>query len=403
VLGDLDVDGDNRADLITLTNHTSDSRVFVYNSLGQLLYTMPILQAHNGVAVSVGKMPDMNGDGRNEFLVGINDYSGLGKVLLVSGPTGAVLRQNQGLLFGDKTCDFVRSMGDLDGDGVHEYAAFPWITAFRAIVLVWSGATGQLLRTWDEFGNSVLTGEDFDRDGVPDLAIGSDWVIAPNLYGSTRVYSGRDGGELWRVDNVPFVPYGQGSNGYWGWMEYRASLGLHPNDAYPTIAWLDADWIMVGTQRGRVRAYRTNFVDQGAVRGRPCSSAADLMPLIGARRQPSAASGQNPARITVARGQPGSAAWLNLGLATQNTFAGLPLPIGLAGFGLPGCWLQVAPIASTFTVLGTTRIDLGYGFVDLPQRFAPATTGLRIAAQWLLFDPATLAYAASEVHELSLQ
>jgi hypothetical protein len=321
-------------------------------------------------------------------------------VLLLSGNTGAVIRQHQGLLPGDKTCDFVSDMGDLDGDAVHDYAAFPWITSARAIVVVWSGATGQVLRTWDEFGNSVITGEDFDRDGVPDLAIGADWLISPNVYGSTRVYSGRDGAELWRVNNAPFVPYGQGSQGFYGWMEYAASLGLQPGDAYPTIAWIDVDWWMVGTVRGRVRAYRTNFARQGTVYGQPCSTAAQA-PLICVRRQPSAPAGQNRARVTLARGQPGAAAWLMLGFPNRTADANLP-PLDLAPFGMPGCLLHVWPFTSRFTTLGTNGIDAGFGFVDLLHPFAPAL-GTLLAAQWIWFDPTTLGHGASEAHELRLQ
>ena len=121
------------------------------------------------------------------------------------------------------------------------------------------------------------------------------------------------------------------------------------------------------------------------------------------RRQPTAPIGQNPARITLARAHPGAAAWLNVGLPSQTTIAGVPLPIDLSSYGLPGCWLQVAPIASVFLMLGTSGVDRGYGFVDVPHGFAPAATGTRIAAQWLWLDPVTLGYGASEVHELWLQ
>ena len=398
MVGDFDVDGDGRSEFAMAQMNTGSSFLFVYNSDGTLRYSIDTLANYNGVATSVSKMPDMDGDGHDDLLLGINDAS-LGTVLLLSGDTGAVIRQTQGLQPGDKTCDCVSGMGDLDGDGVHDYAAFPWITAARAIVVVWSGATGQVLRTWNEFGNSVITGEDFDRDGVPDLAIGADWLISPNVYGSTRVYSGRDGAELWRVNNAPFVPAGQGSTGFYGWMEYSASLGVQPGDAYPTIAWLDADWIMVGTIAGRVRGYRASFARQGTVYGQPCSTGAQP-PLIGARRQPTAPTGQNQARVTLARGHPGAAAWLMIGFPDWTIDATVP-PIDLSPYGMPGCLLQVWPFTSRFTTLGTNGIDAGYGHVDLPQQFA-ATFGTRLVTQWLWFDPATLGYGASEVHELRL-
>lgn len=398
MVGDLDLDGDGRSEFVT-HNMGSSSTAVVYNSNGTVRYTTP---GQGGVVTSVGKAGDINGDGHPEILVGINDVTGRGLVLVVSGFSGTIIRQHQGQLIGDKTCDFVRSMGDLDGDGIDDYAAFPWITAARDIVLVWSGATGNLIRTWNEFPNSVITGEDFDRDGVPDMVIGADWLTPSGAYGRTRMYSGRDGAELWRVENAPFTPYGQGTNGSYGWMEYSASLGVQPGNAYPTIAWLDVDWAVVGTLNGRVRAFHTNFIGQGAVRGRACSSQ-PTRPLIGVRRQPTAPVGQNPARVTVARGPTGAIGLLLLGFANQTSYAGVPLPIRVDSLGLTGCELQVAPIVSVLTLLGTTGIDAGYSYVDLNRSFAPAAVGTRVAAQWLMLDPANLKFGGSEVHELSLQ
>jgi hypothetical protein len=185
-------------------------------------------------------------------------------------------------------------------------------------------------------------------------------------------------------------------------MEHSASLGFQPGDAYPTIAWLDVDWWAVGTVRGRVRAFRTNYAGQSIVRGSACASSGRA-PLIGVRRRPSAVSAENRARVTVARGPVGASAWLLVGFANQTTYAGLLLPIPLATVGLPGCALQVAPIITPFTTLGAAGIDAGYGFVDLNHSLSSTVTGTRVAAQWLLLDPANIQYGMSEVHELSLR
>lgn len=398
LLGDLDVDGDGLTDFVTITSDPTDSRVFVYDNSGATRYVLNLVTY--GMVISVGKMGDMNGDGGDDFLVGIND-GWRGVVLLVSGMTGAILRTSYGLQPGDKTCDFASNIGDIDADGVDDYAAFPWLTAQRAIVVAWSGQTGLVIRTWDEFANSVIVGEDFDLDGVPDMAIGADWQIAPNVYGSTRVYSGRDGLELWRINNAPFTPYGQGSSGFYGWMEYSASLGVQPGDAYPTIAWIDIDWWQAGSYPGRVRAYRTNYAEQGPIVGTPCSNYGTL-PLIGARKFQATPITQR-ARITVARGPAGGGAWLNFGFANQTSYGGVPLPIDLAAYGLPGCNLYVGPITSAFTVLGATGIDSGYGHFDMVQRLTSATTGVSIVAQWLLFDPVTLSYGGTARHQLKVQ
>ncbi|MFY9342071.1 MAG: VCBS repeat-containing protein [Planctomycetota bacterium] len=406
LLGDLDVNGDGRPDFLTITSHPSDSRVFVYDNSGTTRYLLQISGVH-GVAVSLANMGDMNADGGDDFLVGVNDYTTQGKVLLVSGMTGAILRTSMGLLPGDKTCDFASNVGDIDGDGVTDYAACPWLSASRAIVVFWSGQTGQVIRTLPEFANSVVTGEDLDQDGVPDFVIGADWqvtTVPPHRYGSTRAYSGRDGTELWRVNNLPVFSGSAGSNAGFGWMEFAVSLGAQPGNPYPAIAWYDWNWALAGTYSGRVRGFRTNFAGQSPVSGTPCSTTAEA-PILGVRQVQPSISSTYPqhTRITVAKGLPGAAAWLNLDYATATSFGGIPLPVALDPYGLPGCDLYVGPTASVFQVLGTSGIDRGYAQVELPRPLSPLTIGTSLVAQWLLFDPATLDYAATQKHQFRLQ
>ena len=108
---------------------------------------------------------------------------------------------------------------DLDGDGVNDYAGFPWWSAARAMITVFSGQTGAVIRTWPEFAASAITGEDVDLDGVPDLVLGADYPVA-GTYGRTLAFSGRDGAELWRVDNFGAPP--PTSTGTSGWMTHAA-------------------------------------------------------------------------------------------------------------------------------------------------------------------------------------
>jgi hypothetical protein len=406
MLGNIDVDGDARADAVTMTSHTSDSRVFVYNSDGSTRYTLQVSGVY-GVAISLAQLGDRDGDGGDDFLVGINDYSTRGTILLISGRTGAVLRTTQGLQPGDKTCDFVSNLGDIDGDGVPDYAGFPWITASNAVVVCYSGQTGQVIRTLPEFGNSVIVGEDFDLDGVPDLAIGADWQVTtapPHCYGQTRAYSGRDGTELWRVNNLPYFNDPTGSNGGNGWMEYSAALGPQPGNPYAAIAWMDLNWFLTGTVSNRIRAWRTNFAAQGPVTGAACSTTAQT-PIIGVRQtQPTVSSSYtHHTRITVARGLPGSLGLLCLDYATATSFAGLTLPIALDPIGLPGCQLYVGPTATALCVLGTQGIDRGYAVVELGRPMSATTTGTAIVAQWVLLDFGNLDHAVTQKHQLRFQ
>ena len=57
------------------------------------------------------------------------------------------------------------------------------------------------------------------------------------------------------------------------------------------------------------------------------------------------------------------------------------------------------------TLLGWRRLRLGTGHaaVDLPYPLAASGLGVAAVGQWLVYDPATLGYAASQKHEVRLQ
>jgi hypothetical protein len=394
ILGDLDVNGDGRPDLVTATGTTAGSDVFVYDSSGALLYSLPFF-VHGRIVISLAKMGDMDGDGCDDFLVGCNDISNRGALVLVSGRTGSTIQVSYGLLPGDRTSEYVQNLGDIDGDGITDYVGFPYWSAFRAIVVAFSGRTGLPIRSWNEYGNSAVAGEDFDQDGVPDLVIGADWPInPPNIWGSTRCYSGRDGTELWRVDNFA-PPQGTGSNGTTGWMEHSASLGVQPGSPYPVVAWMDIHWFVVGTAKGRIRAYDPARAGQGPVTGTACTSTGSL-PLIGTRKLGTSIAGTG-SRITVAKTHPNALAVLNL------AFTALPGPVDLTPLGFQGCTVYVDPVASYLRVTGTTGIDHGYAAVDLPYPPTTAISGTTAVGQWLVFEPATLAHAATQMHGIRLQ
>lgn len=394
MLGDLDVDGDRRPDLVTITSHPSESDVYVYDHEGSLRYTLPCL-AKNRIAISLAKLGDLDSDGCDDFVVGCNDASDRGLQWVISGRTGDPIRETFGLLPGDRTSEHVSNLGDIDGDGINDYAAFPYWSASRAIAVAWSGATGTVIRSWNDYANSVVTGEDFDQDGVNDIVTGADWpVIPPNHYGSSRCTSGRDGSELWRVDVVPFPP-GQGSNGTTGWMESSASLGVQPGSPYPVLAWLDINAFLSGNYYGRTRAYDGTRAGQGPVTGTPCTSSGTL-PRIGVRKL-GAGTANTGCRITVALTHPNALA------ALQLAFSALPTPVDLSPLGFTNCVIYVDPAAVWLRVTGTTGIDRGYAAVDLPHPLTAAATGIDAVAQWLVYAPTTLDHAATQLHALRMQ
>ena len=393
-IGDLDTDGDGRPNVVTLSWSGAQSDVYVYNHHGRELYRLPFALS-NREAISLAAVGDQDGDGCDDFIVGLSELSFRGEVRLISGRTGATLRSSYGLLPGDATFEHATNFGDVDGDGFDDYGAFPWWSAARAKPVVWSGATGAVLRTYSEYADSLIACEDFDLDGVNDLLINNEFPISPpQVYGRTIVYSGRDGTELWRLEN--YLGSGQPSS---GWGRHSASLGVQPGSPYPVVSWFDyyyRDWnLPLGLSHGRIRAFRAAFAGQGPVAGRPCSSTGQE-PLIGARKT---ATGS---RITIAKAPPASLAWLNLMIGNPGSYGGVSLPVSLAPWGFPGCELHVAPQVSYLRTTGTSGIDRGYAAVDLNVHLA-AAQGVAVQAQWLTYDASTGDYAATARHSLLLQ
>jgi hypothetical protein len=391
LLGDLDVDGDGRPDLITNTFGSTAGEVFVYDNGGTLLYTVPCYPLGR-YPVSLAKMGDLDGDGCDDFLIGCVEPSARGLQWLVSGKTGNTIRETYGLLPGDHLALHACNLGDIDGDRVDDYAAFPWYTALRQIGVAYSGATGAVIRSWADFPNSVVAGEDFDQDGVPDLVTGGDWILGPSLHGRTLCFSGRDGSELWRVDVVPFAP-GTGSTGS-NWMFYSANLGAPPGNPYPAVAWMDTQWITIGTSYGRIRTYDGARAGQGPVTGTACTSSGTL-PLIGVRKL-GTGTANTGFRTTVAKTHANALAALNF------AFTPLATPVDLTPLGFAGCTVYVDPIATFLQVTGTTGIDRGYAAVDLPHPLSAAAVGTDVVAQWLVYEPATRAHAATQMHAIRL-
>jgi hypothetical protein len=393
MLGDLDTDGDGFPNLVTLSWSGPESDVYVYNNRGLLQYKLP-MAAFNREAISLAGMGDMDGDGCDDFIIGISEPTARGEVRLISGRTGATLRSSYGIAPGELTFQFATNVGDLDGDGVNDYAAFPWWSAFQLRIVIWSGATGAVLRTFADYAESVIACEDLDLDGVNDLVLGSEYWVQPNVYGRTIALSGRDGTELWRIEN--FLGSWQPSS---GWGRFAASLGVQPGSPYPVVSWLDIMYknltLPLGGAQGRVRAFGGAYAGQGPVVGTPCSSTSHV-PQIGTRNT---ATGS---RITIAKAEPGAFAWLNLMVGNPASYGGVALPMSLDTIGFPGCMLHVAPEISFLRMLGTTGIDRGYAAVDLNWHLA-AAQGYVLQAQWLTFDPPSLAYSATARHAIQLQ
>jgi hypothetical protein len=139
---------------------------------------------------------DVNGDGVGDLLVGAPRVAFIGYAYVFSGADGTILRTFVGENYDDLFGRQAIRCGDMDGDGIAEYA----ISAERADhtsndagrVRVFSGQTGAVLYYFDGDGGGVSLGSslaalgDVNSDGVADLAV-AQWKHHP---GSVKVFSG---------------------------------------------------------------------------------------------------------------------------------------------------------------------------------------------------------------------
>jgi hypothetical protein len=170
---------------------------------------------HSRFGSSVATISDIDADGVDDVLVGEPFYTlgtatNTGRVSIFSGRTGAVLRTHWGFFGREYLGTSVARAGDIDGDGVGEYlVGVPgWVDEAGA-VYVYNGRTGDRyyyssLEAGYREGDSVAGLGDVDGDGVPDFAVG-----APKV-GTVTVVSGKTNQFLYvRYDPTPNNFFGQ--------------------------------------------------------------------------------------------------------------------------------------------------------------------------------------------------
>ena len=164
---------------------------------GHVVHEWPAVsaQAFPAFGAALANAGDLDGDGRDEILVGAPspDGEGPGFVRLFDGAAGVPAWEASGAAAGDGFGSALAKVGDLDGDGVADLAVGAPGTAGgeAGYVRVLSGASGAVLREFPgaggRFGAALAPAGDADGDGVPDLAVG-----APGL-NRVDVLSGANG------------------------------------------------------------------------------------------------------------------------------------------------------------------------------------------------------------------
>ena len=160
--------------------------VYVYDSnSGALIWNVTGDSALDRLGSSTAVLTDLDQDGWNEVLVGapasdtfLSQAPGYARVY--SGATGAILFTVTGAQADDQFGTSVTATGDLDKDGIPDFAvgAISGGAAGAGYVQTFSGATGQVIATMhgeaseENFGTSLAATGNID-DGLADLVVGA--------------------------------------------------------------------------------------------------------------------------------------------------------------------------------------------------------------------------------------
>jgi FG-GAP-like repeat len=180
---------------------------------------------HLGIGLS--PLGDVNGDGYPDFILGKMTgayafFFGPGAAQVISGKDGNLLYEVYGTQGGGRHCgdaygDSMAEVGDLDGDGVPDFAVGAWrYGGHLGLAVVYSGKDGKPLATiygdgrvtrgegpipaqecddyhLEGFGGWITPLGDIDGDRVPDFAIGGEYPDSGSVLVSGARFTLRSG------------------------------------------------------------------------------------------------------------------------------------------------------------------------------------------------------------------
>ncbi len=229
VAGAGDVNADGREDFIVGAEATNPGgrinagSAYVYSgATGALLYQKDGMNGDDAFGWSVAGAGDVNGDGKDDFIIGApfaipGGLLNAGSAYVYSGSTGALLHQKDGVDSSNYFGGSVAGAGDLNGDLKSDFivgapGASPGGLPGAGSVYVYSGADGSVLyqkngsAIGDDMGDfgAVAGAGDVNGDGRPDFIIGAYYANpGGRIYaGSAFVYSGMNGSLLFQIDGA---------------------------------------------------------------------------------------------------------------------------------------------------------------------------------------------------------
>ncbi|MBK8979772.1 MAG: FG-GAP repeat protein [Planctomycetes bacterium] len=216
-LGDLDADGRPDLAVVAAGSATRPGYLRLFSGRdGRVLDQLPGNLPGEGLA-EVSALGDVDGDGIGDFAVGTvleqRGGTAVGSARVFSGADRRLLWELFGATDGDRYGAVIAGGADLTGDGVPDFvvaAPGAFDGGRDGYVELRSGGDGALIRTFrgedssgEGFGGAVAIAPDLNRDGRPDLAVGS-------IVGGVQPYFGRVATYHSLARLARAIPYGAG-------------------------------------------------------------------------------------------------------------------------------------------------------------------------------------------------
>ncbi len=215
-----DIDGRGVADIVICeqgynepSKGANTGRIQVYSGEDATLLYEVIGTLPYGYFGRFDVLGDVDGDGLRDLILGSDSYGPNfeGQAWILSGATGTQIRTHLGTSLDEGFGQLVRGLGDVDGDGVHDYGIYR-SRVNKGGLDVHSGQTGALIFRKDGGGGenfAIWFGpcSDQDGDGLADVLVSR--LISSFNPGDGRVdaYSPISGTLIWSVAGISKKEY----------------------------------------------------------------------------------------------------------------------------------------------------------------------------------------------------